>query len=321
MNSKLPIWGQRWSGYRVPHGPSPFSTRIFSVDGMSEVGPTLTSPTQFEMTLTEEDEGEDASSESSRFRGSFISSPLAMQVDATASTSRPETPTPRSVCPSSNHSHGSPEMLHRCTGYPPLHPPTFHGIPIQGCHGSLDNDYTLWDMDRTSTSIQDIQLQAGHSHPSQIPSGQLQHAMLPHSIHEWQLAKAHPRSSTYPFQFDPSSHPGSSCPLQPSQADYRTGFIPTTPPSPSSSHCFAVPFPQHIVAIDSSWNYEPNITMITEPRNQPSGLVLSNPSLPGPLQNSGPPHGLGVFYHSVSDHHRKFSHPEDFFATSAHAEG
>lgn len=316
MNSKLPIWGQRWSGYRVPHGPSPFSTRIFSVEGMSEVGPALTSPTQFEMMLSEEDEGEDASSESSQFRSSFISSPLAIQADATASPSGPETPTPRSARCSSNYSHGGPEMLHQCTGYPPLHPPTLHGIPIQGCHGSLANDYTFWDMDRTSTSTQGIQLQP---HPSQIPSGQLQHAMPPHSIHEWQLAEAHPRSSSYPFQLDSSSQPGSGSSLQPFQADDRTRFIPTTPPS--SSYCFTIPFPQHIVAIDSSWNYEPSITMIPDSRNWPSGLVLSNPSLPEPLQNSGSPHSPGVFYHSVSDHHRKFSHPEDFLGTSAYGEG
>jgi hypothetical protein len=318
---------------------------------MSEVGPALTSPTQFEVTLAEEDEGEDADSESSQFRSSFLSSPLAIQADATELASWPEAPTPQSVHRSSNHPHSSPKVPHRSTGRPPpekstrfstalppwrqseqsgtqylaseplLHPSTpHHGILIQGGHGSLENYYTLWDMDRTSTSSQ---LQAGHSHLGQTPSRQ-QDTTPPHSVPEWQFA--HTQSSAYPLQFDPSSHPGSGCLLQPFQADDRTRFIPMT--TPSSSHCFTIPLPRQTVAIDSSWDHESSITMIPDiahPRNPmippwPSGSVLPTPSFPEPLQNSGSPPDPWMFYHLVSDHHRESSHP-DFLDTSANTEG
>lgn len=312
---------------------------------MSEVGPALTSPTQFEVTLMEEDEGEDACSESSQFRSSFLSSPLAIQADATELASRPEAPMPQSVHRSSNHPHGSPKMLHRSTGHPPpqkstrfsttlpswrqseqsgtqylaseppLSPSAHHGILIQGGRGSPENDYTLWDMDRTSTSSQ---LRASHSHFGQIPSGQ-QHSTPPHSIPEWQFA--HTQSSAYPLQFDPSSHPGSGCLLQPFQV------IPMM--TPPSSHCFTIPLPRQNVAIDSPWDHESSITMIpgtAHPRNPmippwPSGSVLPNPSFPEPLQSSGSPPGPWVFCHLVSDHHRESSHPDDFLDPSAHAEG
>ena len=316
---------------------------------MSEVGPAQTSPTQFEVTLTEEDEGWDASSESSPLRSSFLSPPLALQADATELTPRPEALTPQSVHRSSNYPHGSPKMPHWSTSHPPpqkstrfssallprqqseqsgiqyfasetlLHPPTpHHGIPIQGGRGSLENDYTLWDIDRTSTSSR---LQIGHSHLSQIPSG-LQHTTPPHSIPEWQFAPTQLSAYPLPLQFDPSSHPGSGCLLQPFQADDRTRFIPTT--TPPSSHCFTIPLPQN-VAIDSSWDHESSTTVvpgIARPRNPmvppwPSGSVLPSPSFPEPLQNSGSPPGSWVFYHPVSDYQRESSHPEDILDTSA----
>ncbi|KAF8559164.1 hypothetical protein OG21DRAFT_1481014 [Imleria badia] len=351
----LPIWGQRWSSYRAPHGPSPFSTRIFSVDRMSEVGPALTSPTQFEVTLAEEDEGEDATSESSQFRSSIPSSPLAIQADATGLASRPETPMPRSDRRSSNYPHDSPKMLHWSTGHPPpqtstrfcttllprrqfvqsgtqyrasepiLQPPALHhGIPIQSGHRSFENDCALWGMDCTPTSIQPP---ADHSHPIQIPTGQLQHTILPHSIPEWHFANAHTQSSEYPLQLDPSSYPGSGCLLLPFQADEPTRIVPTM--SPSSSHCFTIPFPQQNVAPDSSRNHESSINMIPGiahpqyPVMPPwrQGSTLPNSPFPRPLQDPGSPPGLGVFYHLVSDHHEQSTHSEGFLGTFAQAEG
>ncbi|KAH0839803.1 hypothetical protein J3R83DRAFT_748 [Lanmaoa asiatica] len=344
--SKLPIWGQRWSGHRAPRGPSPFSTRIFSVDRMSEIGPALTSPTQFEVTLTEEDEGEETNSESSRLYNTSPLSPLAIQTDATELTFRRETPAPRSVQRSSSHPHGSPKILHRNTGdlplqnstcftttlfprrqseqsriqhhasEPLLHPPALHhGTPIQGDRGSFENNYTLWDIDRPSTSNQP---QAGPFHGSYFPTGQLQYAMPPHSIYQWQFANAYTQSSAYP---------GSGYLLQPFQADDKTRFIPTTPPS--SSHSFTTALPQQIFGIDSSWNHESSTTMIpgiAHPRNPmisqwPSGSVPLNPSFPGSLQNSESSLGPGVSYHLVSDHHRNSSHTEDLLGTFAHPEG
>ncbi|KAG8218518.1 hypothetical protein J3R82DRAFT_4156 [Butyriboletus roseoflavus] len=305
----LPIWGQRWSGYRAPHGPSPFSTRIFSVDRMSEMGPVLTSPTQFETTLTEEDEGDDTSSESGRLYSTFPSSLLAIQPDATELTFRPETPAPRSVYCSSSHLHGSPEILHRSGGYPPpqnstcfgtmllqrqqsehsdiqrhaseplLHPPALHHeISIQcGC-GAFEDDYTLWDMDRTSASIEP---QAGPSYRSHVPSGQLQHPMPLHSIPEWQFANPHTQSSAYPIQANPLSLSGSDCLLQPSQAGDRDKFI-ATPPLPPT-YCFTLPLSQQNVGVNSSWNHESSMTMI------PSIAHSRNPVISQWASGSVPP--------------------------------
>lgn len=340
INFKLPIWGQRWSGYRAPHGPSPFSTRVFSVDRMSEMGPALTSPTQFEAMLTEEDEGEDTSSESGRLYSTFPSSPSAIHLDVTELT-------PRSVHCSSSHPHGGSEILHRSNGHPPpqnstcfgttllrrqrseqsymqrhaleplLHPPALHhGISIQGGCGSFENDYSLWDMDPTSAGIQPP---IGSSYRSHVPSGQLQHALPPPSIPEF--ANAHTQSSAY---LSPLSLPGRGCLFQPFQADDRAKFITTTPPPPS--YCLTL---SQQNGIDSSWNHDSSMTMIpsiTHTRNPmisqwPSGSVPPNLSFPEPLQNSGSSLGPGVSYHPVSNHRRNLPHPEDLLGTFAHAEG
>lgn len=316
---------------------------------MSEVGPVLTSPTQFEVTLAEEDEGEDATSESSQFRSSFPSSPLTIRLDATEPTSRPETPMPRSDNRSSDHPHGS-LVLHRSTGHPPtqkstrfcttllprrqsatqyrasepiLQPPALHhGIAIQGGHESLGNDCALWGMDYTSTSIQ---LLANHSHPSQIQSGQLQHTVPTHSIPEWQFASAHTQSSEHPLQLNPPSHPGSGCLLLPFQADDPTRIVPTISPP---SHFFTIPFSQQNVGSNPSRNHEPSKGMIPgTPFSQypiipplPPGSSLLNPPFPRPLQNSGSLPSSGVFYHLVTDRHRQSTHLDDFLGTTVQAE-
>ena len=300
---------------------------------MSEMGPALTSPTQFEVTLTEEEEAEDAGSESSQFRSFFLLSPLAIQAQP---TSRPETAVPRSVHRSSNHPHHGPEMSHRDTEHPSpqkstrfrttlllgqqseqsetqhpaweprFHPPSLRGIPIQGGHGSPENNYTLWDMDRTSSSIQ---LRDVHSHPS----GQLQHTMSPHSLPEWQFADPHTHSSPYPVQPNTSPHLGGGCPLLPYQADDQTSFIPTMSPSSGSSHRSTIPSPQQNVAVHSSRGYESSMhdgyPMMAP---WPEWSTLTDPPLPLPLQNPVSPPGPGMFYHLVSDRHGRSTHPEGF---------
>ncbi|KAG6378602.1 hypothetical protein JVT61DRAFT_12869 [Boletus reticuloceps] len=312
---------------------------------MSEVEPALTSPTQFEVTLMEEDEAEDASSESSQFRNTFLSPPLAIQADVAELTSRPETPMPRSVHPSSNYPHYSPESLHRSAGHtspqeseyfsttllarwqsehpgtqgcasdPLFHPPALcRGISIHGGHGSYDNDYALWDVDRTSTSIQ---LRADHSYPSQIPSGQPGYTMPLHSIPDLHFANTHPQSSPYPAQLNASTQPGSGCLLLPFQADEQT-FGPMT--SSSFSHCFTIPLSRLDVAINPSQNRESSLTRTSSTQfpypTWPPASTLPNPSFPDPLQNSGSPPSPGVPYHLVSDHRRTSTHHDNFLDTS-----
>lgn len=315
---------------------------------MSEMGPALTSPTQFEMMLPEEDGGEDTSSESSRLYSSFPSSPLAIQADVAELTSPPEAPTSRFIHRSSGRPHRSLEVLHRSTGHlppqnstcasttflprrrsgqpslqhhvsePPTHPfALHHGASIQGDCGSFEDDYTLWDC--TSTGIQP---RTGSFHRIHVPSGQLQH-----TIPEWQFANAQTQSSVYPLQANPSSYPGSGYLFQPSQADDRTQFIPTT--SPSFSHRFTIPLCQQNAGIDSSWNHDSSITMIpgiVHPRNPtisqwPSGSIPPNPPFLEPLQNSELSLDPRVFYHLVSDHHRNLPHSEVLLGTFTHAEG
>lgn len=295
---------------------------------MSEVGPALTSPTQFEMMLADEDEGEDTNSESSRLYSFFSSSQLAIQTGATELTSRPKTPTPRSVHRLSNHPYGSPQILRRSIGYLPppsstyfnttllprrqseqsgiqhhtskplLHtPPLHYSIPLQGGRGSFENDLSIWDMDRTSTSIQP-------SHASHIPSGQLQRTIPPHSVPEWQFANTYTQSSAYySFQPNPSSHPDGGYPFQPFPDDDQSRFILMT--SPSSSHCSTMPLLQQNVGIDSCWDHESGTTRIpgiAHHRNHMTAQWPSGSVLPGTSQNSGPSLGPArMFYHLGSE--------------------
>lgn len=282
---------------------------------MSQVGPALTSPTQFEMTLTDEDyedEGEDTSSESSKLYGIFSSSPSAIQTGTTEQTFRPETPTPRSVHRLSNLPRDIPQSFHRRTGHSP--PPSstrfstvslprwqyehsnmqhheaseslFHPFPphytnlTQGHRGSFENDPSFWDTDFTPISIQP---RTGPHHSSPIPSRQLQHAMLPRSDPEWQYADIH----TFPD-------------------DSQTRLIPTPPPS--SSRYLTMPLSQQDDGIYSSWNHEAGIT------------IPLDSYFPELLQSSGLPFDPAcMFYHLVSDHTNS-SHPENSLDVFPYAE-
>lgn len=291
--------------------------RVFSVDQMCEVGPALTSPTQFDMALADEDERENTSSESNRLYSSFFSSPLVIETAVSELTSWSKTPTPRSMHRLSNHPRGSPQMQHQ--SHPPgiqhhalnpvFHPPPLpYNIPIQGGCGSAEHDPSLWDTDRASTSIQ---LCTSPSGASLVPSGQLQHAMPSHSVPEWQFANAHTQPSAYPFQPTLLSPPDSSHLFQPLPDNDQSMFIPTMPW-------------QKNVGIDLPWIHESDTTRVPSvmhPRTHmmaqwPSGLVL-----PDTLQTSGSSLSPAGGFHDLVSDHGNSSYPEDSLDAFPHAEG
>lgn len=280
---------------------------------MTEVGPVLTSPTQFEVILIEEDEKEGPSSESGQFCSTFPSSSSAIQVDAIELSPRHGAPMPRPARRSLNRPCGSPSMFHqnaehshpppreltrfnatlpsrqpdqsgaqyRASESPSHSPALHHGILIGSGHPLLDNDHTFWDMDHSSIGVQ---LLSAPSHLNRFPNGQLQHTMPPPSILEWQSTNTHTQSSVYPFEFDRLSQPGSLS--LPFQVDDRSGLVPTT--SPPSPHCCTTSLLQRNVTIDQIWDHESGITMVPAfvhpryPMAPPStqGLTLSDPSFP-----------------------------------------
>ncbi|KAG9317341.1 hypothetical protein JVU11DRAFT_1540 [Chiua virens] len=332
----LPVWGQRWAGYRTPQGPSPFSTRILSVDQMSEVGPILTSPTQFERTLMEEDEGVDTGSESSPVYSAFPLSPLTIRTDVTELSSQIETSSPSSVHPSSGHLHDSLEVSRRFTGHPlsrnsrrprtislsrrqfsiqhhgaepPLHLPTVHDdLPTQRGRGLSEQEYDPWDIDYTSTSIRADLYQGNHE--------QLQFTIPPHSSVEWQFSDAHTQFPAYPSQPNTSSHSFTGYPSRSLQPNDRDRMIPMTPPS--FTHFSALPLPQQHAGIDTPWNHDTLASGITYPRNLMIPQWPSTPpnqSFPG-IQSPESISGSGVFYHLDSS----FSHPEDLLGTLPHSD-
>ena len=350
MSSKLPVWGQRWAGYRAPHGPSSFSTRVFSVHGMSEVGPVLTSPTQFEMTLTDEDDGEDTNSESNHLYSSFYPSPRAMDVGAIKLASRPETPTPQSVHLLSNRPHGVPSMTQRSTGRSPppnstyfstmlppvqqpeqsgvqhyasepfLHllPPPQYTTPIQCGHEPLGSSFGLRDMDRTSANSQ---FRVGPSRAGFVPSGQLQHIVPPQLVPEWRFADS--QTHLYPSLPNPSSNSDSGYLLEALPDDNQAMFIPAMPPP--SFHCFRMPPDEQNVGVDSFWDHGSSptgIPGIMDPRNPtmapwPLGSVPASSEFhPGPVEisESSSLTPAWPLRHAISDH-RNSSHPENALYT------
>ncbi|KAF9226718.1 hypothetical protein BS17DRAFT_500185 [Gyrodon lividus] len=306
---RLPVWGQRWFRSRRALGPSRYFMHTFCVNGMTEAAPVLSSPAQFELTITEEDDDDDDDeSSASQLPSPLPFSPLYAQTcptelapsDSNLSSlqahnpsvyhhhSAPTTPTSlrqanHTLRPNSVHSLASQNAVHPDAMFLPRRHSEHLGTPrnVPGCPMPPPTQHPALPVGGYHVSP-GYDLTLGHIN---FPSTDMQHRASPSHVNHLpsgrlplqQFVSAHHATPQVPIvQEQPpvqffQPHPDSNHFPQLLQADNQTMSVPTR--MTSGSHNFLA-LPQQNVGSGSSWNNHANMLAIEQPPDPVSILRI-----------------------------------------------
>ncbi|KAF9238776.1 hypothetical protein BU15DRAFT_62297 [Melanogaster broomeanus] len=300
---KLPVWGQRWLRPRRALGPSRYFVHTFHANGMTEAAPMLTSPAQFEMTITGEDDDDDDDEEyslSSQLLSPFplsssqtyltepipfdsefssLQTPNALvyhnhSAPATPSSSRwANTRHPNSMSfASQNAVHPSPMLLQRrhSEQLPTLRNNPRSLMPPPAQHSTMPTrsfhvspEYD-YALGHIGFPSTSMQHHSNPSYMNQLPHGRPQSPQVVSQQHaSLQAPTVHGQASAQFFQSNASPHSDSEYFLQLLQADDQPAYMPT--PRTSAPHNFTLTSPQHNVGSGSSWNNHDSIPAVEQP--------------------------------------------------------